>query len=81
MLSDVIWLELMFYQKEETLDVWCEPGVSAIKFENLEIKVGHISNKFLKGNQNVEVIMDAGREKESTCIKHCKILMKSGLIS
>ena len=49
-MRDVIWLQQMYYWKQDNVDVWCELGVYVTKFENPEMKIENEFNKFLEEN-------------------------------
>ena len=59
----------MYYQKEDNLEVWCELGMYTTQFKNPEIKILNESNKFLEGDPDVDIMLEAGREKLSAGIE------------
>ena len=61
---DVIFLKQMYFQKQDSSEVWCEPVVYVTQFKNPKIKIEKESNKFFEGNPNVYVMLKARREKE-----------------
>ena len=44
--------------------MWYELGVYMTKYKYPEIKVKNKSNKFFKGNQDVDMMLEAGKEKD-----------------
>ena len=52
-----------------TLEVLWEQGTYVTKFKNTQVKVEKDSNEFLKGNTDVDIMVEVGREKESMGIK------------
>ena len=50
-----------YYQKHETPEVWCKPGLYTTKFENTK-KFKNDSGKFLKGNPHMDVTVNWGEK-------------------
>ena len=55
----------MYDQIQDKLEVWHDLGVYMTRFENPEMKVENKSNKLLEEDPDVDVMLEAGREKES----------------
>ena len=62
--NKVTWLKLIYNQKHESWEVWCEQGVYIIKLKSPEIEVMNDSSKYLDGNQNVDITVKVWRKKE-----------------
>ena len=48
--------------------MWYVPGICMTKCKSPEMKMENESIKFLEGDPHVDVMIEAGREKESVCI-------------
>ena len=59
----------MYYQKWETPEVWCEERAHVAKLGNSEIENGNEFNKVIEGDPDVNMMFEAGRERESVGIK------------
>ena len=62
--KDIIWLK-QICQKQDNLELWCELGVYVSKVENPEMKIENESNKFLEGDKDVDLTLEAWWENES----------------
>ena len=67
--KDVIWLKWMYYMKQDNTKVWHKWRVYVTKYKNPEIKVENESNKFLKGDPGIDVMLKAEWVKEFVDIK------------
>ena len=64
----------MYFKKQNNLELWCELRVYVAKFKNLEMKIENESNDFLEGNPVIDMALEAGKGKESVCIKEVTLI-------